>query len=311
MSAPATASRVVTTERAQPGRAGGRRAAGGDAAPSAEPGVRLRPRRAHEIVDLSLRYLSCHPALWRGFGGLIALEVVLLGGLGGSLYQVLHPWVALGWTLAAAALLNAAVEQLASIRIGRHLFGQPSGVGQLAREVLTRPATWLRIGLGQLPALTAAFLVGSISGLDGMISGALTYLVLSPVFGGISPFIRETLLLEQLPWRKARVRSRTLFTRSSTAPTALMRGFSLRLFLSLSFAAMGAGAAFLLVLLKLMLVFAAIAAPLGYLFAGPIVGTVHLFAYVQARTEQEGWDIQVRFHAIEARLRAAQRFHDD
>ena len=43
----------------------------------------------------------------------------------------------------------------------------------------------------------------------------------------------------------------------------------------------------------------------GFLVAAPMVALARTFDYVDARTVQEGWDIQVRFNAIAERARAA------
>ena len=44
----------------------------------------------------------------------------------------------------------------------------------------------------------------------------------------------------------------------------------------------------------------------GYLLAGPYVAIARMFDYVDARTQREGWDIQVRFNAIAQAAREAE-----
>ncbi len=45
----------------------------------------------------------------------------------------------------------------------------------------------------------------------------------------------------------------------------------------------------------------------GYILSGPYIAVLRLFDYVDARTRQEGWDIQVRFHAIAQHAREERR----
>lgn len=277
-----------------------------------QPGVRLRPRSPDEIIDLSVRYLSANPGLLRGALKIIAAQAVLLTGLGLGL------WLAgvgaadgAGWLLGGVVLLTALNERAASVQIGRHLFHQVAGAGAVWWEVFKHPATIPGVLISCAPELFSVALgVHADSAAEGLTVGIATLLSLRfpwLIVSGL--YLREALFLERLPYRQARKRTARLRARSGAASTALLLGFFLRFGLA---AVCGA------VVLSLGGVLAnavwwpaaLVALPVGYALAAPILGSVHLFSYVQSRTEEEGWDIQVMFFAIRAADAEARRFKD-
>lgn len=277
-----------------------------------QPGVRLRPRTPDEIIDLSIRYLSAKLSLLLGFLKIFLAQAVLLIGLGLALWASGVEARSLVATLLSGVVLFTALnERAASVQIGRHLFGQEAGAGAIWWEVLKHPTTIPGVLISCAPELFAIQLAIQADGVnEGIAVGAGSLLSLRFLWLIVSGlFLREAIFLERLPYRQARKRTVRLRARAGSASTALLLGFILRV---------GLAAVFSAVVLSLGFVLttgfwgpaALIAFPIGYALAAPILGSVHLFSYVQSRTEDEGWDIQVMFFAIRAADAEARRFKD-
>lgn len=248
--------------------------------------VVLRPRTQSEIFDLAARFCV---------------------GLGGGLYAKLAAWLllpclalcaaawlstgdwALVWTLAVA--LAAIVEGAFTVAASRLLFESRPGVGSVLAQFARR-----------LPAYCAALVLLSLLYLVGTMA-----LVLGVMAWFRFLFVPEALLLEGQGPIRSFSRARTLVRRKF----GLALGVRLGTLVAQLFAVFAADALLGAGLCEFVL---QLGRPLGSLwddggsgfallglFASvPYAATVRFLTYIDGRTRQDGWDIQIRFAAIAA-----------
>jgi hypothetical protein len=238
----------------------------------------LRPRRLSELLDLALRYAG-HEAL--GFYLRLALVSLIPGaalciaayyGLG---WEWTHVWI-------AAVVVARPLQGIYTIAIGRGLFAEELTV----REVLTAY-------LARLPAYLGTLLISRI---------------VSALFWPRSLYVHEACLLERASPGTAIQRAWQMGTHDGFGTR-----FGLLLGLLLSQLVFVLGFEFLLNVGLMEFVFQAgkpfgaledggsVFALLGYFCSIPFVATARFLAYVDRRTRRDGWDIQLKFMAIEAR----------
>jgi hypothetical protein len=271
-----------------------------------DPRVRLRPRSLDESADLALAYLRVHRAAFAPLAALVVLVTVVPSATAIALGA---PWAAV---LAALVLVGGALDRPVVVFAGRHLFDPSTrvraAVGAAARQSL---GATLTSALMTLPFAVTAWMFRDPDAEDGaayallafaamfwpLLVGSLAFL--PPVHAlegrGFRPALRRALALARL--RGGRAVAFTIF-----AATARL-GLALTLALATEF------------VVSVLLQLAPADDPFtdaagswafvaGWALAGVYVSVARVLEYVDARTRVEGWDIQVRFRAIAARLEA-------
>jgi len=241
--------------------------------------IALRPRSPLDVFDLALRLLRerARPFFTMACVALGPALVALLGLLwltGGSLWLVLP-------VLFAGLFLQAPFTVLAA----RLLFADQVAVGASLWGVLSR-------GWGLL-------LVWAVLDLLLIFTAALS-VMLWPIF----LYTAEAVLLERVGIARAVARSASLM---SGQPIGALVGAMLRVALPLWGLVAGELSGQLLVdfVLQLGQPFGSLAtgyltpfALAGLLLVQPLTAVFRLLLYVDARTRQEGWDLQVALRAL-------------
>lgn len=241
--------------------------------------IALRPRSPLDVFDLSLRLLRERARPFARLSALVLTPIFVVLALllwlsGGSFWVLLVPFF-------FGAFLQAPFTVLAA----RLLFADQVSVGEVLRGTLSR-----LLGLG-LVALLLDFALP--------LSMALSIL-LWPVF----LYSAEATLLERVPIGRAVSRSASLM---SGAPMSAMLGAVLRIGLPCWGLLAGEllGQVVVDFVLQLGQPFGALAtghltpfALAGVLLIQPLLAVFRLLLYVDARTRQEGWDLQVAIRAL-------------
>ena len=238
----------------------------------------LRPRRLSEILDLALRYTG-HEALGLylkiAAASLLPAAAACIALYYGARWERQQVWI-------AAFVIARPLQGLYTIAIGRGLFAEELGFKQVVRGYLSR-----------LPAYIGTLLISRI---------------VSALFWPRSLYVHEACLLEKASPGTAVQRAWQMGTHDGfgtrfglllglvTAQLAFVLGFEclfnigLMEFIFQAGKPFGAleegGSAFALI---------------GYFASIPFVATARFLAYVDRRTRRDGWDIQLKFMAIEAR----------
>jgi hypothetical protein len=258
--------------------------------------VVLRPRSISEIFDLALRFISeaaakryIHLAL------LTLLPAWLICVYARFGLQWEWPMV---WMLALAFVTP--LQGLYTVAVGKLMFAQEVSLRAIFGHYIRR-----------LPAyLVALVLTRALIGL-----GSLLFFLLIPPFWmwGRVNYVHEAVLLEHASPVDAISRASRMVARNTLGAVGLV------LLLSV------AGAGFVLVaellfndgLLDFMLQLGkpfgslfdeggSAAALLGAFLAVPYWSTARFLAYVDLRTRRDGWDVQLRFMAIQAKQQGSE-----
>ncbi len=259
----------------------------------------LRPRSLDETFDLALAYLRVSA---RQFLPLFAGLSVFATGIVFLISWALD--LSLGARLCVAILLTPVLERVVTVYAGRHLFQSSGLVGAALWAVLKQlPLIVALAAFNTLPLLLMAY---SRFEEEALLGFGIMLGMIWPFLVVVHYYLGEVSHLEQLPLSKAPARARALVGyRYGRVFGLLAVGFVVRLLFALGTYSTG------LFIMGFVLQFEEVstnlgewAALAGYLAAGPYLALVRLFDYVDARTRREGWDIQVRFHAIAQRERA-------
>lgn len=256
--------------------------------------VVLRPRNISEIFDLALRFATAPAAKLYVKLGLLTLLPAW------ALCVAAHH--ALGWEWGNVWLLAIAlatpIQGVFTVAISRMMFAEEVRL----RDVLVH---FLR----RLPAYLGALLLTR-----AMIAIAcLAAFLLVPPFWmwARCAYVHEACLLEQASPVDAITRASRMISNNVVGVVGLL--------LLLSLAAAGfVLVAELLIVVGLVEFVLQLGRPLGTLFdhggsaaallglwlAVPYWTTVRFLAYIDLRTRRDGWDVQLRFMAIQARARA-------
>lgn len=260
-----------------------------------EARVVLRPRSLSEILDLALRFAT-EPAA-KLYAKLGALTLLPAWGL-----TLAARW-GLGWDWAMVWLLALAlatpIQGVFTVAVGRMMFAEEVSVREVLGQYLRR-----------LPAYLGALIVTRM--MIGLLSLAAV-LVIPPLWmWGRCTYIHEACLLEHAGPTEAIGRASRMINRN------LVGAIGLLLMLTL------AAAGFVFVaeslindgLLKFVLQLGrpfgslfdeggSAAALLGLFLVVPYWTTTRFLAYIDLRTRRDGWDVQLRFMAIQASEAAA------
>lgn len=268
---------------------------------SFDPRIVLRPRALDETLDLALAYMRASP---REFSRLF----LLLTGPASAVLIGLSVALELRTTqrLCAAIILSPFLERVVTVYAGKHIFRNDPQIGAAIEGSLARlPLTFLSatmIAIPWVPMLVTNFDEPGWIGFAALLGSFWPLVLASWVYLG------EVVHLEGLDLSRAMKRARVLiaFRFARALGLVIMSGI-VRLL-----AAGGAelttefGLGFVLQFGDVSEAIGGYPAIVGYLFAGSYIALARMFDYVDARTRREGWDIQVRFHAIEQRARESE-----
>jgi hypothetical protein len=258
--------------------------------------VVLRPRSMSEIFDLALRFSTAPAAkLYAKLGALTLLPawglcVAARHGLGWE-------WPAV-WALALA--LATPIQGVFTVAIGRMMFAEDVRLREVLGQYLRR-----------FPAYLGTLLLTRV--MIAILSLAF-FLVVPPLWmWGRCAYVHEACLLEQASPVDAIARAARMIARNVSSVIGLL------LLMTLASAGFVFVAEMLLTkglfefVLQLGRPFGSVmdtggslAALLGLFLAVPYWSTVRFLSYIDLRTRRDGWDVQLRFMAIQARAEAEQ-----
>ena len=242
----------------------------------------LRPRNPFEVFDLTWRFLRER--------GRPVLRMAAITVLPAWVVLGLAAWLSGGhWAVGVATLLVAPlVRSPFTLLAGRLLF---------ADEVRLRDVLW-----GLLRRLPALLLTAGVI-LGGWALASLTCFALTPLTRGVHLWLPETALLERVPARRGTRRAARLAGgQVGTAAVGVIAEVALTVWGGLAGEAIGQ--ALVGFVLQLGQPFGSLLSiqvtPYvvgGVLLVQPIYAIYRLLLYVDARTRQEGWDLQVGLRA--------------
>lgn len=249
--------------------------------------VVLRTRTPSEIFDLAVRFCaSIGLSLYLKLGAIVLVPCVLATGW--FHYDVSDGEWAGTWTF--AALLAAFAQSVFTVAASRLLFESKPRVGAILLHSLRR-----------LPALLGALI------LHGLLLGAGMFVVVGSFFVWIwHTYLYEAVLLEQQGPGAALGRASALIKRKFGTGLVVCTGSAAIVILFIVCAeALGQG--LLGFVLQLGKPFGELTedggtpfAVIGCFAALPLVATARFLSYIDGRTRQDGWDIQLRFMGIAA-----------
>jgi hypothetical protein len=249
--------------------------------------VVLRPRTLSEVLDLGCRLcISLAFGLYARLSALILLPI--LAGCLWLRYGAGWPWIDV-WVLAAAA--GSVVQGVFTVAVGRLLFSERLGVGQVLRLFGKRLPSYL--GMLFLSRLILA-------------AASVPFFLGVPFAWPRLVFVHEASLLENAGAVEA-IRRSNRFTFGRVAPVL---GALVALLLTQAAFVVTAellGQGLVAEVLQLGKPFGSLFkdggspyALAGLLLSVPYVATTRFLDYIDARTRADGWDIQLRFMAIAA-----------
>lgn len=248
--------------------------------------VTLRPRTQSEIFDLAFRFCAALALpLYLRLGALVLLPCLLACGLVHALSDGAWPLV---WT--CAVLLAALVQGVFTIAASRLLF-----------EARPRAPGIILHALRRAPALLGALL------LHGLLLGVGSFVVIGALFVWVwHTFLYEAVLLEQQGPVAALRRASALVKHKFGAALVTCTGGAVVVVLGVVSAELLLGSLVEWVL-QLGRPFGTLwrdggspYALIGLFAALPLVATARFLGYIDGRTRQDGWDIQLRFMSIAA-----------
>jgi hypothetical protein len=259
-----------------------------------EARVVLRPRSLAEILDLALRFASDPAAT-------IYAKLAALTLLPAWVLSLAAHW-GLGWSWGAVWLLALALvtplQGVFTVAIGRMMFAEDVRLRDVLGQYLRR-----------LPAYLGALLLTRV--MIAILSLAF-FLVVPPFWmWGRCAYVHEACLLEQAAPVDAISRAARMISRNVVSVIGLL------LLMTLA----SAGFVFVAEVLIIEGLFdfvlqlgrpvgsllddgGSLAALLGVFLAVPYWSTVRFLSYIDLRTRRDGWDVQLRFMAIQARATA-------
>jgi len=240
----------------------------------------LRPRGVLEVLDLALRAVDRDRAAYRRLA-LVTLLPSLALCVALRLSSV-APWIVWVLALGLGGLWEAA-------------FTTVSG------ELMFEPRVLVRRGLGQFARRLHWHLVGR--GLALVLMAVVTLVLLTPLVGGQLLFVSEVVQLERANgfaalWRTSKM------TRLGARIVTWLWLWVARLSFVAVFVLLGLACGQELLQLippEQEQLAAELLALVGWFGSVPFVAVARFLAYIDGRTRQEGWDLQLRFAAIAAR----------
>lgn len=257
--------------------------------------VVLRPRSLSEIFDLGLRFATAPAAKLYA-----KLAVLTLAPAWGLCVGARYGW-GWGWELLwpLALVLVTPLQGVFTVALGRMMFAEEVGVREVLGQYLRR-----------LPAYLGALLISRL--LLAFASVAAVFVVPPLWVWGRYAYVHEACLLEQAgPLDAGRRAARIVASNvMGTVGLLLMLTLAVLGFVCVTEALINVGL-FEFVLQvgrpfgSLLEEGGSLAAIFGLFLAVPYWSTVRFLSYIDIRTRRDGWDVQLRFMAIQAR--ASQR----
>lgn len=253
----------------------------------------LRPRTVGELLDLACRFTFSESAGSNArLGAAVLLPSFALGLAGRYLLEVDAVWL---WLL-AIPLANW-LEAGFTLSLSRHLFGEKLSLAGALKLVLSR-----------LWAFSLAILVKSF-----MFCLSGIFLIGPFISWPSGTLVNEAVLLEGASGSASWGRSRNLVQQSNSGFGAAASIFAARVGFVLGLEALGQSLT--TDLLQLGKPFGSFYdngftpfALLGLLLSVPFTATVRFLFYVDTRTRADGWDIQVKLMAIQAKAHSEEAF---
>ncbi len=248
--------------------------------------VVLRPRTPSEIFDLAFRYCAALALpLYLRLGAIVLLPCLLVCGY---VHMITDGEWPLTWALAFA--LGGFAQGVFTIAASRLLF-----------EPKPRALGILLTALRRLPALVIALLLHSL------LLAAGAFVLVGTFFVWIwHTYLYEALLLEQQGPMAAIRRASALVKHKFGAALVTCTGSAVVVVLGVISAELLLGSVVEWVL-QLGKPFGTLwddggspYALIGFFAALPLVATARFLSYIDGRTRQDGWDIQLRFMSIAA-----------
>jgi hypothetical protein len=251
----------------------------------AEARIVVRPRMRLELIDLAFRYVLGDAK--RSFG-MLALLTLLPAWAALSTAHALFKWPWwITWILALA--LVTVLQGVFTVAAGRLLFERavaPSsvlGVWRRRLPVFVTAMAWTRLQI----AIGSFILVAALVGWERY------------------AFVPEAVLLEEMPVRRALARSVSL-SRAGTPLGMLLALAVVTLWIVFGFELMGRSVAEDVFGLPIELDTltengGSYFALLGYFASVPWAAAARFLAYIDGRTRQDGWDVQVQLMALSPR----------
>lgn len=248
--------------------------------------VVLRPRKGAEIFDLALRYcFAADPRLYLWLTIILVLPVLAICV---SLHYLLG--LGWGWVWALAYLLSQGLQGPFSVAAGRLMFEPKLSVRDVMRHFFER--FWPFVGATVMRVVLIA--ISSVLVITGfLVAHRLLY-------------VNEAVLLERAKAGEALKRSSRFVQGYGSHGVGMVFGLAVAVLLSvITFESLGQG--LMTFVLQLGEPFGTLLdsggspfALLGFLLAVPYLSTARFLAYVDQRTRQDGWDVQVKFMALQA-----------
>jgi hypothetical protein len=259
--------------------------------------VVLRPRTVSEMLDLALRFcVAGAPGLLLRLSALVLLPVLI--GLGAMLFAFDWTWL---WVWVAALVAGSLVQGVFTAALGVAMFAPEVTVAEALRAFADRA----------IPYFGAWFVGRVVLGL----SWALGFLIFPvPLAAAGIFFLPEAAILEQAgpadalrrSWRLSSLRGSAAVVGTSISILAAQCVFMICAELLLNDGLLD----FVLQLGKplgsTLEDGGTIFALFGYLLSVPFAATARFLAYVDRRTRRDGWDIQLRFLAIQTEAQASE-----
>jgi hypothetical protein len=250
--------------------------------------VVLRERPLLEVLDLSLRFvLGIDVRIY------VRLALVLLGpALAACLaarWLLEWEWV---WVWTLALVLGGSLQGAFTIAAGRLMFSETVPVRSVLAELLRRLPS-------HLGALIASRVMIALGGL---------FIVLAPFVWARMLWVSEAVLLEEARAFDALRRSSRFEAHHAKNGFAALMSFLIGTMLAIVIAEL-LGQGLVGFVLQSGAPFGSLQdggspyALAGYFASVPLVATARFLAYIDARTRRDGWDIQIRFIAMETAAR--------
>ena len=252
-----------------------------------EASIVVRRRSLLEVVDLGFRFVAgLNVGLFTRLAAVTLLPCWVLCALARWLLN--WGWLAV-WLLALS--LATLVQGVFTIAVGRLMFSESITARAVLKQFLLR-----------LPTYVAALIATRIT----LVLGSLV-VILGPVAWVSAAFVHEAVLLEGASsWLEAVRRSASFSRHHGRSTFELLSALAVTMICAIiTGEAIGHGIVeFVLQLGKpfgsLWPDGGSLYAILGLFASIPLCATTRFIAYIDARTRRDGWDIQVRFMAIQA-----------
>lgn len=261
----------------------------------------LRPRSLDETFDLAVAYLRAYfRELGRPLGLLWVLMMlpVFLVGFWGDLWA----------GTAVLLVVSAFTERVVTVFVGQHLFRNPITLWTALKTVIQQGLSLTLFSIFIHAPILMMIMDNEAPGIWlglGVLVSFVWPLILSAQL-----LISEVMYLERESFGAALRRTSVLMRyQFGRAFGLLVLGTLVRgLFVTITWSTA-------LFVLDFMLQFSNVAEAvgpwfffMGYGLSSLYIALVRFFEYIDARTRREGWDIQVRFHAIAERERQKERW---